>query len=341
MKKKTGFYSLILLTAVVLTFFLVLKKKNEKTFTEKDTAFAIEKVETIGKVYMADLSNNEVRLDKLSDGSWQVNGKYIAREDQIDLLMSTLRKISVRHPVSRAAHNNIVKDMATQNTRVEIYDLDNKLIKSFLVGSPAADSKGNYMKLDKSDFLFVVQIPGFDGHLGSRFFLDEKEWRSRAIFKYDFNEIIEIKVDYAEDLSNSFVVKKIKRDSITVNPINGSAMKGYTDPRALAAYVNYYTDIHAEAFLNEYPGKDTVLATKPYVTITVKDFSGNSNDVNIYRKKVGKRTKMQIDTEGNPLEFDTERSYATINGGKDFVLIQDFVFGKLLMKYSSFFPSAR
>lgn len=336
MSKKSRIYSIVLLAACVIIFVLIPNRKKEHTFTDQDTAFAISNEAEIQKIYMADLANNEVLLEKDDTDVWHVNGKYEARKDHVKMLLSTLRKIRVRNPISKASHNNVVKDMATSNTRVEVYDKAGRLIRSFLVGSLSPDSKGNYMKLEESDFVFVVHIPGFDGHLGSRFFLEENEWRSRRIFSTAIEDLAKVQVNYPESVEQSFVITKASRDEIEIRSLSKTVHQIQADLRELAAYLHHYSSIHAEAFVNHLPNKDSILAQEPYAVIAVTDLEGKTNEIKLYHKKTGKRTKQQYDDAGNPLIYDNERSYALINDGQDLVLVQQFVFGKLIRPYSSF-----
>jgi hypothetical protein len=53
---------------------------------------------------------------------------------------------------------------------------------------------------------------------------------------------------------------------------------------------------------------------------------------------INQRTKQQTDPNtGRPMLYDSDRYYALINHNKDFVVIQQYVFGKILRQYDDFF----
>jgi hypothetical protein len=49
------------------------------------------------------------------------------------------------------------------------------------------------------------------------------------------------------------------------------------------------------------------------------------------------RTKTQYDPMGNKVQFDSDKFIALVNEGKDYALIQYYVFGKYFKRYDQFF----
>jgi Domain of unknown function (DUF4340) len=304
-----------------------------------DKSFAIKDDSKIAKIFLADKYNKTVLLEKTKTGQWLLNGKYKIRESPLYELLRTLRLMKIRNPVPKTAMKNVIKDMASDNIKVEVYDKDNQLLKSFFVGSPSNKDRGNYMKLENSDQIYVVGIPGFEGYLHTRFSTDETIWRNRAIFEYEPGQISKIKVEYSQLQKESFEIKVIKRDSFELKPHDSLTEKIlHPDQRLLASYINQYRKIHAEAFINHLSLKDSVVQSIPICEITVTNQSGDENKIRIFRKPVDKRTKSQFNKEGKELKYDIDRHYALINQGRDFVLIQQFVFDKILKGYSFFKP---
>lgn len=75
--------------------------------------------------------------------------------------------------------------------------------------------------------------------------------------------------------------------------------------------------------------KDSILATPPAHIITVQDAAGKKNVVKFYLKE-GDGVLEQDTAKQNGQTYDVDNMYALVNDGKDFVLVQYFVFGKLL-----------
>ena len=109
--------------------------------------FAIKDSKSIDKIFIVASTGKSVTLSK-QDTNWLVNGKYNARPDNIRLLLKTFRRIDVRSPVPKAAVNNIITEIATGATKVEIYQGNDKPSKIYYVGNPTNDNQGTYMILE-------------------------------------------------------------------------------------------------------------------------------------------------------------------------------------------------
>ena len=79
--------------------------------------------------------------------------------------------------------------------------------------------------------------------------------------------------------------------------------------------------------------KDSILASQPFIIITLTDTTGVSKTVKTYHKQ---GPEGQTDPQGVPLPYDLDRLYASVNDGQDFTIIQYFTFDKVLRPKSFF-----
>ncbi len=302
--------------------------------------FAVKDPEKIGKIFLADRENNTILLERKGPEEWLLNESYKADRAAVDELLRTLRLMTVKAPVADAARENVIKGMAVKNIRVEIFDRKGKLIKAFFIGAPVERGSGNYMLMDGSDELYVVHIPGLNAMLHTRFFTEMPKWRDREVFHFEPGSIRRVEVDYPVQPDQSFAIEVYRRDSFALYPLHREEKEhARAEKRIIARYLNAFSEVNAEAYLNSYSKKDSILSQGPYAVIRVEDSAGSAKQISLFYKPIDKRTKMLMDSSGRYLPFDRERSYALINNDKDFVLIQHFVFGKLLMRYDYFFKA--
>lgn len=330
--------SLIVLLLGVLVLGVIVLWQQGVFQSDDDTTFAVENSDDVGLIFMADKGNQTIKIQR-SNGQWTVNDSVPAADYMVKELLATLRLIQVSRPVPRAAHNNIVRSMTAENIKVEVYDRDGDAMSIFYVGGPATNSRGNYMRKEGSDNIYIVEIPGFDGMLQTRFPTKVTEWQDKTVFDYQPGEIAAIDLFYEESPEASFNLMVVQRDSFLLSsPGNPEIVPGYVlDQRKIASYVNLFRDINAEGFVNYLSNRDSIAQGTPYATLTVTDTSGQVNEVSFFRKAVNQRTKVQMDQEGREVPYDLDRAYALINDGRDLVLVQQFVFGKLFRTYRSFF----
>jgi hypothetical protein len=327
-------FFILLVLAAVAWYFVEGRSSGQDDFSIADPS-------QVWKVHIADRDGKKLLLTRIGGDHWMVNEAHPARQSDITEMLRTLRLMQVRSPVADATHNSVVRAMATENTLVEVFDKRGKRLKAFYMGGPTNDKRGNYMRLEGSKKLYIVHIKGFDGFLHTRFHTSEHDWRDRGIYRFGPGEISAIEVDYLTHPDLSYRLEVHARDSFTVWPVYGMASPRTVDPQRAANYINRFRDIHAETFANDLAAKDSILATRPRISMSVTDTNDVVYIVDIYPKPVSQRTKMQFDYDDNPMEYDTERSYAYVQHTRDFVVIQEFVFGKLLVTYPWFFEVER
>ena len=328
----------VLVILVALTLFFIAKndKGTIKEIEGAKTDFAIEDTASITKIFIADAKGQTVTLSKQKN-VWMVDNKYIARPDNIRLLMKTFSRIEVKAPVPRAAMNNKIKDLATSATKVEIFVGEDKPVKTYYVGGPTLDHQGTYMLLEsegvKSSVPFVMYIPGFYGYLTTRFFTEPTQWRDAIVFKYMPNEIKSISVEYFETPTQSFIIENendqfVLKDFETKNIVSGA------DTADLKQYVSLYQKIYYEMIdIESTPEKiDSVISSKPYFTIEVQDFIGGKNKIVAYHMP---NFRQVLDKNEEPFEYDVDRMYAYLNDDL-FVFIQFATFDQITLPKSYF-----
>jgi hypothetical protein len=328
-----------------LTIFLV-SRSGKSTIKAELRDFAVKDTASITKIYLVDKANKDVTLTKEEDGRWKVNGKYYARPDAIKTLLITIHEISVREPVGLKAKENVIKRLATGSIKCEIYSGD-KLIKQYYVGSETSDMMGTYMLLcdvsDPDDIVnssepFIMEIKGFDGYLTPRYFTNPSEWRDRTAFHYFVPDIHTITVQHKDDPANSFTITQSQGKNIfSLQTLAGNPVP--FDTIAVKQYVSYYGNIGFENFANDLPKAfiDSILATPPAHIITVTDGANKKNEIKMYLKK-NNGFDPDDSTAAKPPYYDPDKMYAQMGTTGDFIIVQYYVFGKLLQTPEYFLP---
>ncbi len=333
---------LIALALGGLTFWLI-HRQGSGTIPPALRDFAVTDTASITKIFLADKAQKQVTLTKESDGRWKVDGKYYARPDAIQILLVTIHDVSVREPVSNKAKDNVIKALATGGTKCEIYAGD-KLIKQYYVGQETQDMMGTYMLLsdisDPDDIVnssepFIMEIKGFNGYLTTRYFTKETEWRDRNVFRYFVPNIRSIKIEHKGQPEQSFVVTQSSSEKgFGLQNLSGQPLP--FDTVAVKQFISYFGNIGFENFVTDLPKPemDSILHSTPEHIITITDDANRKNEIKMFLKK-GDGTE---DTTGNVQPYDVDRMYAQINNGQDFVIVQYYVFGKLLETPEYFLP---
>jgi hypothetical protein len=339
MKKFLPYIAFILILVVVAVW--VIKSQSQGSASEQEGNFAVKNANDISRIVIADTEKNKVELSNLN-GIWMVNGKYPAREDLVKQVLDAVTRVTSLCPVPSAAHDNVIGEMANHHVGVQIFGKHNTLIKSYRVGGPTIDGENTYMLLEEGgapvERPHITYIPGFKGYLTPRFNTDEETWRTRVLFNYNLDEIKSLRVEYPRESQNSFLINKVSKDSFLLVPVDEKfRIPEPYQQKYIKQYLGFYSSIFIEAFDNDYSKKDSVIQTVPYCTITITEIDNSVNKVKLFYMPVSKRSKSQFDSQGNEMTYDIDHYHAGIHNEKDFVIVQYYVFGKLLRNYKDFF----
>lgn len=325
---------LILLAVLILgsvTVYLVVNSgpgsvaKELRDFAFKDTA-------NVSKVFLADKTGKNVTLTRNADGSWTVNAKFPARQDALNTLLTTVYNLSVREPVGAKARENVIKNLVTGSIKCEMYSGD-EMVRLFYVGSETPDMLGTYMLLAdpetglNSTEPFIMENKGFNGYLTTRFSPDEREWRDKTVFAYYVPDLRSVKVEHIGHPELSFIATQSPQMQYGLQSVTGQPLP--FDTLMVKQFLSYFIRVGFVEFQNANPKRDSVTASTPLYAITVKDAAGKKNMVKFWHKE-GSGVEGLLDTIPGVAEYDVDNMYATVNDGKDFVMVQYYVFGKLL-----------
>ena len=298
---------------------------------------------------MSDKNNNTVTIKRLDELNWQVNNKYPIRVDGIATLLETVSGLQVREPVTIAGRNTIIKWLAAKSVKVEIYqtvyriDLFNKIklfphekcTKVYYVGDETQDNRGNFMLLEGSQEPYVVSLPGFRGFLSPRFTALESDWRKRVIFELKMADIKSVKVQYAAVPESSFEISRFNKNFEIKLLASNQIMNGF-DTLKVLNYMNSFSSVGFEAFLNDLKKSDidSITSHKPMATLTVTDITGKVTALKAFFKLA--EFGSVDDITNKPITIDRDRFYGLVNGEKDFVLLQYYIFNPILQPASYF-----
>ena len=316
--------------AVALAYYFTTSVNLKGTSVESQTSFGISDTASIGKIFIADRAGNTATLSREANG-WIVNGKFRAREDAVSTLLKTFKNVYIQRPVPKEAQEQVNRVMAGASNKVEIYDRNDKWIKTWYVGHATMDKKGTYMLLEspkggRSTAPFIMDLRGFIGMLNTRFFTDENEWRSVGILRYPDMNLQEIEVFYPNDPTSSFKIEYHGGNNISlfdlpeknaIQNFDTAIVKDYMLNFKLASFENYKTGL-SEAV------EDSIASSTPFQIIRVKD-ANQEREIKLW-VKAPREGKYEED-DVTPEIVDRERVYATCNDG-EMALAQRYVWNK-------------
>ncbi len=335
--RKTILY-LTVLVVLGLGIYLFLIRSGDSPYSSSEAGFTIKDTASIGRLYLV-AYNGESILAERSDSGWIINKQYKALRSTLELLLTTLYRETAVVPVTKNALENVIKDLAASGIKVEVYDRAGKKMKVFYVGGVAVNNTGTNMLLEGASTPYVVQVPGFNGYLTSRFTTSLRDWRDRTVFDLPESEIKSVSVQYADKSLNSFEVIRENGKIIVKGDTNFTKHMDTPNLHRANLYLSYFKNVNCEGFLNGLPDNDTTFKTAPkQSSIDLVGMHGQHQHADIYWMALNRRSKNISGSDISvPDDYDADRLYAVINNNKDTVMIQQFVFGKIFRRCFEFF----
>ena len=328
MKKQLIVLIISLLFLLIGGYFFFFSSDNNLS-EENARNFGIQKIETIDKIFLADKKGTQVTLTKEGD-VWRVNGSYVAREIRIQTLLKTARNIKVKQRVPKNKEERILKNLATNNIKVEFFSKGD-LIKSYFVGSADGSTTGTYMLLIDEDSgenhktPFLTHLIGFEGYLTPRYEPSPNTWRDLKIFFFPKNAIQSVEINYPDNPENNFKLKLVNSEYALFQ----ENQKIESNPNSIKKYLLNFKSIAAENLLQS-SVKDTVLQKikkqNIWFSLSVTNFLGKTTTVKGYKKKMPPGSTNSI---GAPLLYDPDRFYGFCFDN-ELATLQHYVFEPLL-----------
>lgn len=340
MKKNRYIVLLVILLAIVAMVLVLTNSSN--TFRRSMSDFAVADTATVTKIFMSDKNNNSVKLTRTESGNWVLNDNYPALKFNIDLMLKTMTDIQVKAPVAIAAHNTIVKHLAVNGVKVEVYQAvyridfmglkwfrHEKLTKVYYIGGATPDNQASYALMENSEEPYVIYLPGLRGFVSPRYSTIERYWRDLTVFRSNIEEIRMVKFEVPDNPDYSFEVTLEKGRLKTFTSLIDNKPMPDLDTLKVLNFLSGFRNVNFEAFLNDMDKhtRDSVLSSHPFIIITLTDTLNKTKVVQTYHKP---NIFAQKDYKGRVLPYDPDRLYAMVNDGKDFVLIQYFACNKIL-----------
>jgi hypothetical protein len=346
MKKSTSLIIVILLALVGISIYTYRSKSKLSTVDGDSRNFKFKDTAAITRIFIADKDGNHSDLKRTKKG-WVVNDKYNCRNDGILNLLEVIKLIEVKMSVPKTKRENTIKYLASQALKVEIYAGDD-LVRQYYVGHETEDGEGSYMLLTDAESgenykdPYICFIPGFRGYLQPRYITNENDWRDRLVLNFTPPQMKRVDVRQAEmpaDSSFSIELEGIN----TFKLKNGKGENLAFDDAKMRQYLIYFQNISYEALITGKNKKlqDSLSMVKPFCVISIATTDSSRGFPIKEYKFYHKQFLGDINPEhGVKYDYDPDRLYMSFDNGKEWALIQYFVFGKLLITSNYFMPAS-
>lgn len=319
----------LLIALATGAYFFFNKNGSGSSINSWDRQFRVEDVSMIHKIFIADRRGNQTTLTRDNE-HWMYQGEYRVNPNVMKNLLQVIRSVEILYIPPAAAVPPAVANLASNGTKVELYDRNDELLKAYYVGGTTSDGRGTFFIMENANQPYVMHIPGLEGDLAVRYTPRGDQWRDKTIFNEKLEDITYVSVEYPTKRSLSFILEKEGSD-YSVRPFYETT-RGTNKPLQqgrVEAYLTGFDNMIAEAFENELSYRDSIQQSMPFSVITLRKNDGTEKVMSLHpiesRNVYGVLTTEEI-----------ERYFLHYNN-KDLMLVQHRIIGKVLWAYEYFF----
>lgn len=234
------------IAAIIGLVFLSLELSEDAKATDTSLiAFSVKDTSRVDRIEIYDTYKDmSFTLVRNESGTWEDADGNCVQQDIVEMMLSTMVKITLKGYVPKAAMKNMKNMMMAKHKKVKIYQ-DGEWVKTWYVGHSTQDHMGTHMLLEtpdlKSDNPVIMGMKGFYGILEPRFFADPRRFACTALFSFKRSEISSIQVKNYVTPEESF---KIEANGANFNVTsNGQPVKNINQDNLLF-YLNGFENIH-------------------------------------------------------------------------------------------------
>ncbi|SDL98059.1 protein of unknown function [Catalinimonas alkaloidigena] len=277
--KKTIFLIFLLAGLAAGAWWALRKHGGRTTLQQEETAFQVEDTAAVDRLFVAGKDNQTALLERQPDGRWLLNQQYAAAPAKVELLLRTLRDLTVKRPLGQAERENMIRELAVEHRKVEVYQ-HGQLTKVFFLGNETNDERGNYALMKGAEQPYVVYLPGFNGYLTPRFMIAGAEWRDKEVFRVPLASLRQIAVQYPKNPAAGFTLRQ-EGGRLALDDLPQA------DPQRLEAYAELFEKgLYVENYLSEQatlaPYRDSLRAEVPDVVLQLAATRNEPVQVQVY-----------------------------------------------------------
>ncbi len=329
---------LLLLLALGAGAWYVKKSDKKNQMPASTSLYAIDDISRVYKAGLIYPDGKKVKLERTKDG-WLYNGRK-GNESVINTLLNTVKKQRILYATPASLKQTMLKSLATNKVKVELYDKDDQLLQLFYVGAPGNDGNSTYFIKEGSNEPHLVGVPGFVGTIGSNYNRPEQDWINKIVVKQQPDNITEVSLEYPNLKNHSFKLAR-KGEQFEITPFYDFTPKLSKSPKLGAGktFLSFFEKIGAEAYEPNLQLRDSLLNLVPFATLKYKEKSQKEHVLKFYpyipQGVAGIEYLLAKDRDSNsPIGVNR---YFVIDENKDCFMTQHRVIGKLLWKYADFF----
>ncbi len=321
---------LLILLGGTAFFYLSDKTSSGSSSEDGDWVMHVEDRDDIHRIFIADREGGTADIRRRDGNYWIYNDKFNANPNVLANVLDAVTRIRLQSRPAQSMIPNMIKTLSTKSTKVELYDKNDKVLKSFYVGGVTPNELGTFMILEGSDNPYIMEIPYAHVSLKQRFFTGDHKWRDKTLVEYNPKDILSVSAEYPKRKNKSFKLAKNK-ESWKVEPFYPTTRKIEKEINSdlVESYLKGFKKVGAENFESRPKFIKRETNQREFCILTILHRDGTEEEIHFF--------PIQTYENDDKTKPEPVVRYLAVNSKKDFYLTQHLVFQDLFWAYEFFF----
>ena len=312
-------------------------KGNSSSIDVSDREFAVENIEDVQRIKLTRRTGREIDLVKEGNDWFVGKNKKKVSDNVMSNLTNVIKNIQIKFIPPAKYNKKIINEINRIGTQVDIYDKNEKLMKSYFVGGNVPDG-GTYFIMQGKTQPYVMERKVGYGGVRDLFIYVEEEIYDKAIWEVDTDKISSVTIDYPKDKQESFKIQRTA-EGFLIDPLYNTTRRIpiLADQNLLKAYVDGFDSIYSESNENDNKLFSQLKALIPFAIMSFEMNDGSSKTIKLYpvNQFLDEHEQMSAMEKANLLYL--ERFFVVTDWG-DLYAAQKRLILKLFRGYSYFHP---
>ncbi len=211
---------------------------------------------------------------KFENNRWRVNDKWDADMRMIKLLFATLNQSEVRRPVAASIKDSVLQRLKQKGTKVTLSEAGIRK-NDFLAAGNEPKTEAWFLKEGETQ-PYVMIIPGYRVYVAGILELDERGWRDKRIFDFNWRNFRSLTSAYSKEPHQSLEIE-MKGQYFGIKNMEKA------DTSKLNSYLDAVSLLFATRFVpSRQSGVDSLVTTAPAVRIEIKDITNHTYSLELF-----------------------------------------------------------
>ena len=226
--------------------------------------FSVTDTAIVNKVVVTSRTTGRHLLERRPQNVWMLDSATEVSPAMAQQLLMTLHDVQVKRLCTRAERDRIIKMMATNNMKVEVWTAGEPA-RTFFLGDPTDESQGNYALLEGEEDPVVVNLASWQGYISARFDVDGVAWRTKHLFRSTPRTLQRVQVSFPATPSEDVDVR------FEAGPTYKLAGVEHPDTSRLVQFLTSFSQIYIEEYIVNPRFADSLSKVMPLAIVTVRD----------------------------------------------------------------------